>query len=110
MAIVSDNWASVEERFEALGLRHFFDAFVVSEVLGCRKPDPRMYRAGCDGLGLRPAECLFIDDDPHLVLAAIDLGYQAVAIDRYGSGRRSDVRWIGSLDELLPLLDANRDS
>ena len=75
--------------------------FVVSEEMGCRKLDPRMYRAGSDGLRLTPSECLFVDDDPELVLAAIRLGYQGVAIDRYGSERRSDVNWIESLTDLL---------
>jgi putative hydrolase of the HAD superfamily len=105
LAIVSDNWAGLEEAFVGLGLRRFFDVFVVSEVMGCRKPDPRMYRAGSDGLGLAPSECLFVDDDPELVLAAIRLGYLGVAIDRYGSARRSDVEWIENLTDLWPLLD-----
>jgi putative hydrolase of the HAD superfamily len=73
--------------------------------MGCRKPDPRMYRAGSDGLGLAPSECLFADDDPELVLAAIHFGYLGVAIDRYGSARRSDVEWIENLTDLWPLLD-----
>jgi len=104
MAVVSDNWAGLEQAFVDLGLRQFIDVFVVSEEMGCRKPDPRMYRAGSDGLGLAPSECLFIDDDPDLVLAAIRLGYQGVAIDRYGSARRSDVEWIENLTDLWPLL------
>lgn len=45
----------------------------------------------------QPADCLFVDDDPLLVDAAIALGYQGVVIDRGspGSGR------IASLDELI---------
>jgi HAD superfamily hydrolase (TIGR01509 family) len=104
MAIVSDNWAGIEQVLEALGLREFFDVFVISEVMGCSKPDSRMYRAGSDGLGLMPPDCLFVDNDPDLVVAAIGLGYQGVCIDRYGSRNRSDVSWISSLDELWPLL------
>ncbi|HZF37728.1 MAG TPA: HAD hydrolase-like protein [Blastocatellia bacterium] len=46
MAVVSDNWAGMELAFVDLGLRQFFDVFVVSGAMGCRKPDPRMYRAG----------------------------------------------------------------
>jgi putative hydrolase of the HAD superfamily len=97
MAIVSDNWGDLEKSFSNLGLRQFFDVFVVSEPMGCCKPDPRMYRAGSDGLGLTPSECLFVDNDPDLVLAAIHLGYQGIAIDRYGSERRPDVKWIEKL-------------
>jgi putative hydrolase of the HAD superfamily len=104
MAIVSDNWGNLEQAFADLGLRQFFDVFVVSELMGCRKPDPRMYRAGSDGLGLAPSECLFVDDDPDLVLAAIHLGYQGIAIDRYGSERHPDVKWIEKLSDLWPFL------
>lgn len=104
MAIVSDTDGDLEQAFSNLGLRQFFDVFVVSEAMGCCKPDPRMYRAGSDGLGLAPSECLFVDNDPDLVLAAIHLGYQGIAIDRYGSKRRPDVKWIEKLSDLWPFL------
>jgi FMN phosphatase YigB (HAD superfamily) len=55
-------------------------------------------------LGLTPSECLFVDNDPDLVLAAIHLGYHGIAIDRYGSERRPDVRWIEKLSDLWPFL------
>jgi len=105
MAIVSDNWGNLEQAFVDLGLRQFFDVFVVSELMGSRKPDPRMYRAGSDGLGLAPSECLFVDDDPDLVLAATHLGYRGIAIDRYGSVRRPDIEWIENLTGLWQLLE-----
>lgn len=82
MAIVSDNWPTLEDLYRDLDLHRYFDCFVVSAILGCTKPDPRMYRAGSDGLGLAPEECLFVDDLPALVVAAIDLGYQGVAVLR----------------------------
>jgi FMN phosphatase YigB (HAD superfamily) len=104
MAIVSDNWGDLEKSFSHLGLRQFFDVFVVSEAMGRCKPDPRMYWAWSDGLGLAPSECLFVDNDPDLVLAAINLGYQGIVIDRYGSERRSDVKWIEKLSDLWPFL------
>jgi putative hydrolase of the HAD superfamily len=54
----------LETEFRRLDIEHYFAGFVISEVLGCRKPDPRMYAAGSDLLGLDPGECLFVDDDP----------------------------------------------
>jgi putative hydrolase of the HAD superfamily len=64
MAIVSDNWPGLDTLYRRLGLDTYFQAFVVSADLGCRKPDPRMYRAGSDALGLPPNDCLFVDDAP----------------------------------------------
>jgi HAD superfamily hydrolase (TIGR01509 family) len=100
LAVVSDSWAGLDDLFRELDLERYFDGFVISEVLGCRKPDPRMYAAGSDLLGLRPDECLFIDDDPDLVVAAVDLGYHGVALAR-DERPVTPVAVIGSLTELL---------
>ena len=99
MAVVSDNWPGL---YRQLGLHTYFQAFVVSTVLGCRKPDPRMYRAGSDALGLAPRECVFVDDDPDLVAAAIELGYGGTAIVRAAEPPTA-VPWIGTLQDLVPM-------
>jgi len=99
MAIVSDSWPGLEGLYRQLGLQHYFQAFVISAVLGCRKPDPRMYRAGSDALGLSPDECLFVDDDPELVAAAIELGYGGTTITRAADPPPA-VPWITSLEDL----------
>jgi HAD superfamily hydrolase (TIGR01509 family) len=96
MAVVSDTWAGLDETFRQLGVAEFFAGFVISELMGCRKPDPRMYAAGSDVLGLTPGECLFIDDDPELVAAAIALGYQGLTLDR--DAERPAAGMVTSLD------------
>jgi putative hydrolase of the HAD superfamily len=102
MAIVSDSWPGLEGLYRQLGLHTFFQAFVISAVLGCRKPDPRMYRAGSDALGLPPRECLFVDDAHDLVAAAIELGYGGTAIIRTADPPAA-IPWIGTLEDLLPM-------
>jgi putative hydrolase of the HAD superfamily len=102
MAVVSDAWPGLESLYRRLGLYGYFQAFVISAVLGCRKPDPRMYRAGSDALGLPPDECVFVDDAPDLVAAAIQLGYGGTAIVR-GSDPPTTVPWIGTLEDLVPM-------
>lgn len=103
MCVVSDNWASLEDVYRSLDLHEYFAGFVISEVLGCRKPDPRMYAAGSDLLGLPPAACLFVDDDPELVEAAVELGYQGIAVTRTGEPPVT-VPSIATLTELPPIL------
>ena len=44
-------------------LERYFDSVVLSSVCGIRKPDPRMYRMGCEELGLRPEECASVADN-----------------------------------------------
>jgi putative hydrolase of the HAD superfamily len=105
MAVVSDSWPGLEGLYRDLGLDAYFEAFVISAVLGCNKPDPRMYRAGSDALGLPPHECVFVDDDPDLVAAAIELGYGGTAIVR-ASDPPAAVPWIGTLEDLVPMTAA----
>lgn len=45
------------------GLEQYFDAVVLSSVCHIRKPDPRMYKMGCEQLGLRPEECASVADN-----------------------------------------------
>jgi HAD superfamily hydrolase (TIGR01509 family) len=106
MSVVSDNWAGLEAVFADLDIRHYFDGFAISEVLGCRKPDPRMYAEGSRLIGLEPHDCLFIDDDPQLVDAAQKLGYQGITLDR--EAQRAAEGVIVSLDDLLPVIETRR--
>ncbi|MEV5982141.1 HAD-IA family hydrolase [Streptomyces sp. NPDC052114] len=75
MAVVSDAWPDLPRLRATLGIHHFFEAYAISAEPGCNKPDPRMYHHASTALGLTPRQCLFIDDDPDLVQAAIDLAY-----------------------------------
>jgi putative hydrolase of the HAD superfamily len=105
MAVVSDSWPGLDGLYRELGLEAYFEAFVISAVLGCNKPDPRMYRAGSDALGLPPRGCVFVDDDPDLVAAAIELGYGGTAIVR-ATDPPAGVPWIGTLEDLVPMTAA----
>jgi putative hydrolase of the HAD superfamily len=39
-----------------------FEHVVESSKLGLRKPDPRIYQHACELLGVRPADCIYLDD------------------------------------------------
>ncbi|GIH15913.1 HAD family hydrolase [Rugosimonospora africana] len=113
MSVVSDTWAGLDAVLHEAGIGDYFAGFVMSEVLGCRKPDPRMYAAGSDLLGLDPGECLFIDDDPELVAASVRLGYRGVVMAREDqpegtrpgdSGSVGALPVIASLHELVPIV------
>lgn len=101
MAVVSDAWPELPALHAALGIGEFFEAYAISAELGCHKPDPRMYRHASDALGLAPGDCLFLDDDPALVAAAIDLGYHGLAVLRDPGQTTDGIPAIGSLDALL---------
>jgi putative hydrolase of the HAD superfamily len=55
-----------------------FDVILDSSVVGLRKPDPAIYRLTCERLGLQPSELLFVDDLECNVVAARELGMEAL--------------------------------
>lgn len=106
MAIVTDNWGTSRAflaRMDAIGLRGI-SACVVSEELGCAKPDPRMYHTASDALGLAPHECLFVDDVPELVAAALDLGYRGTVICRPPANPPDNLPYLESLSGVVEMV------
>jgi len=109
LAMVTDNWGTsetVRKVHDSVATGEYFNAIVVSDELGCHKPDQRMYRTASDALGLTPEECFCVDDWPGHVEAAIALGYQGAVLHREGYERTAapGIMRISTLDELLLLL------
>lgn len=72
LTIVTDNWGNadtVKRKHDRIGLGGFFEVFAVSSELGLQQPRRPQYHAARDALGLQPAECFYVDDDPTLVAA-----------------------------------------
>jgi FMN phosphatase YigB (HAD superfamily) len=58
----------------------FFDGatgLFLSYQMGCRKPEPEIYRQTLEKLGVEGKHCLFIDDRPENIEAARSAGIQA---------------------------------
>lgn len=51
-------------KIESSGLSHFFDAVVISEAFGMKKPAPEIFLACADTLGTAPTDCWFVGDHP----------------------------------------------
>ena len=68
-----------------IGLAHHFEVSFTAGALGYAKPDPRAYAALVNALTLKPAEILFVGDEPH---ADVDgprtAGMQTVWVNRGG--------------------------
>ncbi|HEV8306229.1 MAG TPA: HAD family hydrolase [Methylomirabilota bacterium] len=59
------------------GILDRFDAVVVSDSVGWRKPSPAIFQVAFDRLGVGPRECLFIGDRPEIDVA----GAKGVGMD-----------------------------
>ncbi|MFF4355075.1 HAD-IA family hydrolase [Streptomyces sp. NPDC001530] len=77
-----------------------YDALVLSEVHGTRKPEPEIFRLVLGELGLTAEDCVFVDDTEQHLLPAAELGFATVhAVE--------PARTVAALETLLgiPLTD-----
>lgn len=79
LGIVSNGETVFQQRhIAALGLDELVDAVLVSQAEGLRKPDPRLFQLAATRLGVAPAHCLFVGDNP-----------QADVLGAHAAGMRS---------------------
>jgi epoxide hydrolase-like predicted phosphatase len=96
-ALLSNSWGLdlyPTERFTDL-----FDLTVISGEVGMRKPDPEIFEHTVKELGVEVSECVFVDDHPGHLKAALELGITTVL-------HREPAQTIAELEALLevPLL------
>ena len=103
MGVVSDNWPSLDRRFGTMGLRSYFDAFVISALVGSSKPAERIYRVAVQEIGISPEQLAFVDDRPVNVAAAERMGMKGIVISRYGKVPDTDLPVISDLDGVIAL-------
>ena len=54
----------IPDWMEADGLTGYFDAVVLSSKVGTRKPDPEIYWEAARRVGVEPARCAYVGDNP----------------------------------------------
>ncbi len=74
-ALLSNSWGNDYPRE---GWEEMFDVVVISGEIGMRKPEPEIYRYTVAQLGCAPSECVFVDDLPRNVAAAVAVGMVGV--------------------------------
>lgn len=82
LAVISNADGRIEALLQSRGLRDHFEFVIDSEVVGVEKPDPRIFRAAVERMGVEPHECLYVGDlYPVDVVGARGAGLQAVLLD-----------------------------
>jgi HAD superfamily hydrolase (TIGR01509 family) len=84
LALVSNATAETAEAWPRCPLAGRFDVAVFSCDVAVAKPDPGIYLAAVEGLGTRPADCVYIGDGADEELAgAAALGMLAIRTTEY---------------------------
>jgi putative hydrolase of the HAD superfamily len=75
VAALSNSWGTGSyDPYAGWGMEDMFDAVVISDQVGLRKPDPEIFKLTAAKIGLPPSECLFVDDTEHNLPGAAGLG------------------------------------
>ncbi|MEO8189081.1 MAG: HAD family hydrolase [Acidobacteriota bacterium] len=100
IGVVSNADGRVRALLEIAGLSPFLEVVVDSFEVGFEKPDPRIFQAATDRLGVTSAECVYVGDIYSIdVLGARRAGMRAILI---GTGAAEEpVERVRTLPELL---------
>jgi len=72
--------ATVELMMEKSNLRPYLDVLISNQDVANAKPDPEMYLTAAAKLGLKPAECLVVEDNPNGIKAAEAAGCPVMVV------------------------------
>jgi putative hydrolase of the HAD superfamily len=110
MGIVTNGVPDLQrDKLEGCGLTSHVHAVAISGEIDIGKPDPGIFIQVCQELGVEPAECVMVGDNPERdVAGAIGAGMRSVWVDRGFKGRnpkfRADLE-VKNLLEVLPWLE-----
>jgi len=93
---------NVELAIETLGLAPFFKVRVTGSDVTHGKPNPEIFLKAAEKLGLRPSDCVVIEDAPQGVRAALAAGMRVIAVTTTcpASELSAATRVVSSLDEI----------
>ncbi|MDK2981340.1 MAG: glucose-phosphatase [Chloroflexota bacterium] len=96
VGLLSNAWVNGRQKLVKLygDFLDIFDVAVFSSEIGLRKPDERAFQAVLDKLGVAAEEAIFVDDFPHNIAGAEQMGLHAVYFQN-----RADA--IKEIDQLL---------
>ena len=77
VCLVSNASSRLHADLDRLGLRDHLDFVVSSAELGIAKPDPRIFRAAAELVGVGPQDCVLVDDSSTVTAAAAAIGMAA---------------------------------
>ncbi len=102
LGVVSNSDGRADEALVAAGLRDHFEVVVDSQLVGCEKPDPRIFLLALEQMGARPDEALYVGDIYEVdVVGARRAGMDVVLLDPLGNHEGRDVITVRSIAELV---------
>lgn len=110
-AIISNGHSKVQSaKIEITGLKDAVDLVVISEEVGLLKPDPRIFQLAAERLGVAPARCIFVGDNPEADVGGAEASGMAGVFYSAGASWPDTLPFpkysIDTFGEVLPLIEA----
>jgi len=107
LGLISDWEETLPLVLDALGLSHYFETVSVSSVVGCRKPEARLFQHALGRMNVPPAEALHIGDWLELdVRGAQSVGMPVLLFDHAGRAPHADCPRVETFAALAASLEA----
>ena len=104
-AVVSNSDGRAEEGLAAAGLLEWFELVIDSQLVGFEKPDPRIFHAALERMGLAPAEALYVGDIYEVdVVGARGAGLDVILLDPLGNHTGRDVLTAPGIAEVAEMI------
>ena len=105
LAVISNSDGSIAQLMKELGLTLFFESITDSRLCGWEKPDPRIFQAAMQTLGVTPAQSLYIGDLYSVdYVGARAVGMSAVLMDAADVYAGTDYPRISALGQFASYL------
>jgi len=103
--LITNGQPTQRVKVDAMGLGELLEVMVISEEVGMKKPDPRIFRMTLDRLGVDASEAVFVGDNLELDIAgARGVGMRALWLNPDGKEVPPGVEMVGSLGEILGMI------
>ncbi|MEU3018741.1 MULTISPECIES: HAD family hydrolase [unclassified Nocardiopsis] len=106
LAVLTNGMESLQHaKLQALELTPYFHAVVCADSVGAGKPDPRIFHATAQRLGVEPGACWHVGDQIQSdAVGAIASGMRPVIVDRQARKPVEGVTTLPDLDGLLRMV------
>jgi len=82
LGVISNAMPSMDWIFDRLGIRKYFDSFILSANVSSEKPEETIYNIALEQLKARKEESIFIDDKLENIKGAERVGIRGLHLDR----------------------------
>lgn len=102
MHIITNGFKEVQQgKLNQSDINHYFETVTNSEMVGVKKPNPRIFQHALDKARVKAENSIMIGDNYEAdILGALDAGIDAICFNYHNENLHEDIKEINSLNEI----------